>query len=197
MLAGQVRREQLSNRTVLDLCTGSGMVAVAAALNRASAVTALDVSRRALLSARLNALVNGVRVETVRGDLLDAVDGRRFDLIATNPPYVPGPAGELPTRGLERAWEAGPDGRAFLDRICAAAPAHLEPGGAILLVHSTICGENETLAALRSGGLQAEVVFRHVGELGPRLRERSDWLQARGLLSDGTDEVIIVRGQRA
>jgi len=196
MLADRLRREPLRGRSVLDLCTGSGVLAVTAALYGASEVTAVDVSRRSLVSAWLNAAVNGVRVAPRRGDLFDAVGDRRFDVITTNPPYVPSPSTELPRRGPERAWDAGPDGRAFIDRICAAAPEHLRPGGVLLLVQSAICGEEETLAALRRVGLQAQVAVRHMGELGPRMRERLDWLRDQGRAWDGRDEVIVVRAQR-
>jgi release factor glutamine methyltransferase len=195
MLAAQLRLEALHGRAVLDLCTGSGMVAVTAALHGASEVVAVDVSRRALLSARLNAAINGVRVTGWRGDLLDAVDGERFDVIVSNPPYVPSPSSELPRRGRERAWEAGPDGRVFIDRICAAAPAHLLPGGVVLVVQSVICGETQTLEAFRRAGLSAKVVFRHLGGLGPRMRERVAWLRQRGLLPNERDEVIVVRAR--
>lgn len=195
MLAGQLRRENLAGATVLDLCSGSGMLAVLAALSGAREAVAVDVSRRALLSAAVNAALNGVRVQPHRGDLFGAVPGRRFDVIVSNPPYVPTPAEELPDRGLSRAWEAGPDGRVYLDRICAQAREHLNPGGALLLVHSAICGPDETLARLHSGGLEAQVVFRHVGRLGPRMRERADWLRSVGLLDGEQDEVIVIRAQ--
>lgn len=195
MLAGELRRETPAGRSVLDLCTGSGVLAVTAALEGASKVVAVDVSRRAVLSVRLNGAVNGVRVDARRGDLFGAVSGERFDVIVSNPPYVPGPVDQLGRRGLGRAWEGGPDGRAFIDLICATAPTHLNPGGAVLLVQSTICGEAETLERLRRGGLDAEVVFRHVGALGPRMRERSSWLRQSGLLSSGRDEVVVVRGR--
>jgi release factor glutamine methyltransferase len=197
MLADQLRRESLRERSVLDLCTGSGLLAVTAALHGAAEVMAVDVSRRSLLSVRLNAALNGVRVKPRRGDLFEAVGERRFDVITTNPPYVPSPAADLPNRGPARAWEGGPDGRVFIDRICAAAPAHLNRGGVLFLVQSAICGEGQTLTALRAGGLQARVVFRHDGDLGPLMRARWDWLRDRGLAVDRRDEVIVVRAQAA
>jgi release factor glutamine methyltransferase len=182
---------------VLDLCTGSGVIGVAAALRGAS-VTAVDVSRRALLSARINARVNGVRVRTRRGDLLEAVDGERFDLIVANPPYLPAATDDLPANGAERAWDAGRDGRALLDRICATAPAHLRPGGSLLLLHSSLCDTRRTETALRSRGLDVDVVFRHRGPLGPIMRERAGTLWADGLLAPGSleEEIVIVRGRR-
>ncbi len=195
MLAGALRRESLNGAAVLDLCTGSGMLAVLAALHGASDVVAVDVSRRALMSVRLNAALNGVRVDARRGDLFRAVPGRRFDLIVSNPPHVPSPADRLPERGLERAWEAGPDGRVFLNRICAAAAGHLKPGGVLLVVHSAICNAEETLARLRAGGLEAAIVFRHLGRLGPLMRERAAWLRSAGLLQGEQDEVVVVRAK--
>jgi release factor glutamine methyltransferase len=109
---------------------------------------------------------------------------------------VPGELDAVPSSGRARAWEAGPDGRLFLDRICAEASAHLKPGGVVLLVHSVICAEDETLRLLASAGLEASVVQREPGALGPLMRERAAWLRQRGLLSKANqEEVIIVRGQ--
>jgi release factor glutamine methyltransferase len=197
MLADRLAREPIQGRSVLDLCTGSGLVAVAAGVGGAAEVVAVDVSRRSLVSVRLNAALNQVRVQPRRGDLFGPVGGRRFDFIASNPPYVPGPSVELPRRGLSRAWEAGPNGRVFLDRICTGAARHLNPGGVLLLVHSTVCGEDQTLEQLRRSGLQAEVVSRHVGSLGPRMRERADWLRQAGLLTGEQEEMIVIRAQAA
>lgn len=198
MLAGQLRREPLGpGRTVLDLCTGSGLLAITAALSGASSV-AVDVSRRALLSARLNAALNGVRVEALRGDLFEPVSDRRFDVIVSNPPYLPAPDAAPPQRGLARAWDAGRRGRFFLDRICAEVVDYLKPGGVLLLIHSSVCGEQETISALSRGGLRTSVVFRHRGPLGSRLRTRADWLREQGLLlANDQEDVIIVRAQAA
>lgn len=200
MLADQLRRERLGpGMSVLDLGTGSGHLAVVAALAGTSS-TAIDVSRRALLSVRLNARLNGVHVTALRGDLFAPVAGRRFDVIVSNPPYLPHPDEDLPERGLARAIDAGPRGRAFIDRICAQVGEHLVPGGVLLLVHSSVCGEHETLEALSARGLDPEVVYRHRGPLGPILHARVDYLRAQGMLLPGDQEdVIVVRaiGSRA
>lgn len=192
MLADQLRRERLgAGVNVLDLCTGSGHLAIVAALAGASAV-AIDVSRRAVLAARLNAALNRARVTALRGDLFAPVADRRFEVIVSNPPYLPHPGEALPQRGLARAVDAGPRGRAFIDRICGRVAGHLAPGGVLLLVHSSVCGERETVQALSTQGLGTEVVFRHRGALGPRLRARVDWLRAQGMLLAGDEEEIIV-----
>lgn len=199
MLARSIDEQRLGERAaVLDLCTGSGVLAIRAALNGAGRVVAVDISRRAVLAVRLNARLNGVRIDAVRGDLFDAVGGQRFDLIVSNPPYLPGPLTHLPGRGLSRAWEAGPRGRAFLDRICARAASHLRPGGRVLLVHSSLCSSAETVRQLAATGLQAEVVARHSGPLGPILSARAGWLREQGLLGAGrSEEIVIISGTRA
>jgi release factor glutamine methyltransferase len=198
MLAGHLRRELHGpGKTVLDLCTGSGVLAVSAALAGASQVTAVDVSRRAIAAVRLNSALNGVRVDALRGDLFTPLGGRGFDLIVSNPPYLPSPDEGLPAAGLARAWEAGSSGRAFIDRICVEAARHLHEGGVLLLVQSSVCGEQATLELLRGHGLSAAVADRRRGPLGPLLRERAPWLRRQGLLLDGDDEeILVVRAQR-
>jgi len=196
MLVEALRREQLAGARVLDVCTGSGLLAITAALEGAHA-TAVDVSRLATLCSALNARVNGTRVRALRGDLFDPVRGERFHAIVANPPYLPSADDELPTRGQRRAWDAGRDGRAILDRLCADAPAHLEPGGTLLLVHSSLADTGATVRTLVGAGLRTEVVARHRGALGPLLRARARQLEARGLLAAGEreEDVVIVRAE--
>jgi len=198
MLA-KVLREEIGGRrvSVLDLCTGTGALALVAAEEGAS-VTAIDISRRAVLNVRLNALLNGVRVRPARGDLFAAVAREQFDVIVTNPPYVPAPDERLPERGLERAWQAGLDGRVLIDRICASVAAHLRPGGAVLIVQSTINGEEATRSLLEDAGLEADVACREQGEFGPLMTRMAPELEERGLIAVGerTEEVVVVRGRK-
>ena len=198
MLADALRRELHGGRKrVLDLCTGTGVLAITAAQEGAAA-TAIDLSRRAIACVRVNALLNGVRVEPLHGDLFEPVAGRLFDVIVTNPPYVPGASQELPERGIERAWYAGLDGRVLVDRICDEAGAHLAPGGVVLIVHSSVNGEEETLRRLEATGLDASVAARHRGALGPLLSAQAEQLEQRGLLTAGQreEDVVIIRAQR-
>jgi release factor glutamine methyltransferase len=200
LLADALDRERLEpGARVLDLCSGSGALAVRAALGGPRVVTAVDVSRRAVLTIRANALLNRVRVRALRGDLFSAVAGERFDAIVSNPPYVPAPTDRLPTRGRARAWDAGRDGRALLDRICDRVRAHLRPGGMLLLVHSSVLGVEHTVDALRARGLAVDVPVRERGPLGPLMNGRRTHLEATGLLRPGQDEedVVVVRARNA
>ena len=123
---------------VLDLCTGSGCIGLSlASLAPHAAVTLADASREALEIARRNMHALGVKAELRHGDLFAAVGRERFDLIVSNPPYIP--RGDL--AGLQRevqyeprlALDGGPDGLEFYRRIADGAGNHLNPGGAIYL----------------------------------------------------------------
>ena len=106
LLADALDAEDLPARArVLDLCSGSGALALRAA--RRADTTAVDVSRRAVATIRLNAALNGVKVRALRGDLFDAVRGERFDAIVSNPPYVPAPTDDctIPAAGGYRGTE--------------------------------------------------------------------------------------------
>jgi release factor glutamine methyltransferase len=198
MLAAHLRAEMTRlppAPNLLDVCTGSGAIAIAGAQAGAGAVTAVDVSRRAVLTVRINARLNGVRVRALRGDLFAPVAGERFDAIVSNPPYLPSEDDELPRHGPQRAWEGGTDGRLLLDRICAEAPAHLNPGGFLLLVHSSVCGLEPTVQRLEGAGLAVEVLERRRGALGPLVSARAPLLEARGILAPGEreEDMLVVK----
>ncbi|MEU0134031.1 HemK2/MTQ2 family protein methyltransferase [Streptomyces sp. NPDC006296] len=198
LLMAALNREGIGSGTeVLDVGTGSGALALHAALLGAR-VTAVDVARRAVATARLNALLHRRRITVQRGDLLSAVPERSYDLVVCNPPYVPSPLDRLPGHGAARAWDAGRDGRAVLDRVCEAAPAALRPGGRLLLVHSGLCDGEATVRRLSDAGLRARVSDRALVPLGPVLRSRLRWLRDAGLMgaADTAEELVVIRAER-
>ncbi len=124
--------------TILDIGTGSGAIAVSLACQLPqAAVTAVDVSPEALAVARSNAESCSVDVEFLESDVYEALSGRRFQCIVSNPPYIP--SSEMANLQPEvqhepsLALDGGPDGLAVYRRIAAQAAAHLEPGGSLLL----------------------------------------------------------------
>lgn len=181
---------------VLDVGTGTGALAVAAAA-RGGVVTAIDVSRLALASTFVNGMLRGRRIRVRRGDLFAPVHGHQFDLIVSNPPYVPEPPVLLNT-SPSPAWDAGPGGRAVLDRLCRQSPRMLRPGGVLLMVQSSVAGVGRTCGLLRSSGLRPEVLARSRGGFGPVMRERAPWLEERGLIEAGAreEDLVVVRGVR-
>ena len=92
---------------VADLCTGSGVVAIAAARQGASSVTAFDICRRAVRCARANALAAGVGAEVHLGSWARAVEFGPFDLVVCNPPYVPHASGEADLMPVKQGSRSG------------------------------------------------------------------------------------------
>jgi len=197
-LLTEVLRDRVRGRHVLDVGAGTGALAIAAAQAGAASVTAVDLSRRSAAAAWLNSRLHRVPVTVRCGDLFTPVRGRRFDVVVANPPYVPA-AGPNPARyRIARCWDAGHDGRLLLDRLCSGLPDVLTDDGCALVVHSEVCGERATIAAMNAVGLDARVVARAVLPFGPVMRARAALLEARGLISPGqrAEEIVVVAGRR-
>jgi len=125
---------------VLDLCTGSGCLAILAALRFPEAdVDAVDLSEDALAVARRNVEDYGLgsRVRLVHSDLMAALEGRRYDAILSNPPYVNAASMKRLPEEYRRepgmALASGSDGLDHTRAILAQAPDHLEPGGLLMV----------------------------------------------------------------
>ncbi|MHB8872837.1 MAG: peptide chain release factor N(5)-glutamine methyltransferase [Myxococcaceae bacterium] len=146
---------------VLDLCTGSGCIAVTLAAERPKAsVWATDLSPEACEVARANAeaLDSGPRVTILQGDLFAPVpQGARFDAIVSNPPYIkseslPGLSREV-RKEPRLALDGGADGLTLLRRICLGAREWLKPGGLLALEISEGQG-GEVRALLTEAGYE-------------------------------------------
>ncbi len=126
-----------------------------------------------------------------------------FDLVLSNPPYVPTPPDGVgdslpPQAGPSWAWNAGSDGRLVLDPLCKAASKLLCKGGSMLLVQSAFADVGRTLDALRAGGLAADVVASQWIPFGPVLSARAKWLEDTGRIRRGCreEELVVVRGDK-
>ncbi|MGC7095238.1 methyltransferase [Amycolatopsis lurida] len=198
LLASVLRRTRLpAGARILDVCTGTGALALTAARLGDHDVTAIDVSRRAVLSARLNAFRLGLPVAVHRRSFVDSFEAGAFDLVLANPPYVPATTTATPA-GRARCWDAGADGRALLDPLCALAPRLLRPSGTLLLVQSDVSGVPETLELLRSAGLSADEVARHRNPFGPVMHARAAFLERAGLIRAGRrhEDLVVIRAER-
>jgi release factor glutamine methyltransferase len=173
--------------SVADLCTGSGVVALAAAAAGAYSVSAFDRSPAAVECARTQALATGADIEVFEGAWTRAVANGPYDLVLCNPPYVPAPpdlpSSEVPAPAL--AVNGGRDGRQVLDPVCAAAPALLRRHGTMLIVQSELADIPRTVNTLTANGLRSSVVAQKRIPFGPVLHSRARWLEETGLLPVG------------
>lgn len=128
---------------VLDMCTGSGAIAIAVAGRTGASVTAADISADALAVAKANAEAAGVSVTFVQSDLFEAVEGT-YDVIIANPPYIrTEDMATLPPcvqKEPRLALDGGADGLDFYRRIAASAP--LAAGGVLVLEIGADQGES-------------------------------------------------------
>jgi release factor glutamine methyltransferase len=176
---------------VLELCAGSGALALTAAHQGAARVVAVDRSARAVLSIRAGARLNGLPVDARHGDLLGALGpDERFDVVLANPPYLPVAPDAQRT---DDRWDAGADGRAVLDRIIDGAHRRLRPGGRLSLVQSELAGVEATERRLAAAGLRVTARVEHRGPLGPIAAARREHLVRYGVLApDAEHELLVV-----
>jgi release factor glutamine methyltransferase len=175
--AAFVSRLDLPGKHVVDIGTGTGILALAAARSGAASVLAIDINPRAAHAAAENARASGLdmQVKSVCCDLLSSVkSGAHFDVILSNPPFFAGEPRDL----ADRAWHAGP-GYRDIALLFDQARAHLAPGGSMYVVLSshadlglfdlmiTRAGLEARLAAQRSIVIETMKIY----ELRPR---RSD-----------------------
>ncbi len=150
----------------LDIGTGSGCIAVTLLLERPlMRMTATDINPRALEVALENARIHGVedRLDILEGDLFTPVRGREFDLIVSNPPYIPSRMwddlpeevrreGELALLGGEKGWE-------FYERMADRVKDHLKEGGLLALEIGHDQGE-VVKTLLTEGGFKEVMIYR-------------------------------------
>jgi ribosomal protein L3 glutamine methyltransferase len=136
---GSLIGDPASIRSVLDLCTGSGCLAILASRNFPNAaIDAVDISKDAIEVATRNVGDYGLqdRLKLYRGDLFKPLGGKRYDLIISNPPYVDAEGmADLPRECRAEpklAFDGGADGTDIVRRILDEAAAHLTPQGGLL-----------------------------------------------------------------
>ncbi|HZW82648.1 MAG TPA: peptide chain release factor N(5)-glutamine methyltransferase [Candidatus Deferrimicrobium sp.] len=169
---------------ILDLCTGSGAIAVSLAYYLPKAeVWAVDISPAALQVAKLNAEKHLVNISFLQGDLAQPVAGQRFNLVTANPPYIP--AAEITKLSPEvggaepkLALDGGTDGLDFYRRLARELPAVLQAGGRVMLEIGWNQGQQVEEILLQAGFSEVRVLQ----DLGGRDRVvAADWTFQGGI----------------
>ncbi len=149
------------NSSVLDLCTGSGAIAISIKKESGATVIATDISVDAIDLAKENAELNGAEIEFLVGDLFESVPERKFDVILSNPPYIKTEdmaslQKEVKDFEPHLALDGGQDGLDFYRRIANSAKNHLNPNG-VLMMECGI-GEADDIADLLKGDFSVEII---------------------------------------
>lgn len=145
---------------VLEIGTGTGLVAVTAA-QRSRKVTATDINEDAVRCALKNTIANRTyNVELKTGDLFEPVEDEKFDLILFNTPYLPTEEDEKFDEKINAAWDGGADGRETIDRFIDELKGHLNDGGRVQLVQSSLSDNEKTIRKLEEMGFDASITAR-------------------------------------
>lgn len=149
-------------KKVLDICTGSGAIALAIKANSSATVTASDISDKAIIKAKENAERNGLEVEFIISDLFEAFKGRKFDVITANPPYIKSsdiPSLQAEVRDYEPmlALDGGSEGMDIIGRIIDQAGNYLSDDG-VLLMEVGIGQSERSVELLQEKGYRTEII---------------------------------------
>ena len=144
-------------QSVLEIGTGSGIVAMYAS-RLTDDITVTDINFDACELARKNFAENGIEnIEILWGNLFEVVENRKFDVILFNTPYLPTEEGEVIEDNLNYAFDGGLNGRKVIDLFLNEVKNHLNDGGIVQLIQSSLSDNDETLNKLDELGFIAEI----------------------------------------
>ena len=144
-------------QSVLEIGTGSGIVAMYAS-KLTDKITVTDINFDACQLAEKNFRDNGIEnIEILFGNLFEPVKDRKFDVILFNTPYLPTEDGEVLEDTINYAFDGGLNGRKVIDVFLNEVGNHLNDGGIVQLIQSSLSGNEETLDMLDKLGFIAEI----------------------------------------
>ena len=146
-----------SNQSVLEIGTGSGIVALYAS-RLTDNITVTDINFDACELARKNFKDNNIEnIEILFGNLFEPVENRKFDVILFNTPYLPTEEGEVIDDTINYAFDGGLNGRKVIDVFLNEVGNHLNDGGIVQMIQSSLSGNEETLDKFDELGFIAEI----------------------------------------
>jgi len=172
MLIEIIKKLNLKGKKVLEVCCGSGILGIVAAKNGAI-VTAVDINPDAVKTTQENAKNNYVILSTLVSDLFQKIK-EKFDLIVFNPPYLPDEmdleivakirkdkgTNHLEETNILRQWSGGKTGRELVEKFVKDAKKYLKDKGKIIMVISSLTGENEVLELIKRNNLFPTILER-------------------------------------
>ena len=144
-------------QSVLEIGTGSGIVAMYAS-RLTDKITVTDINFDACELARKNFEENNIEnIEILFGNLFEPVKNRKFDVILFNTPYLPTEEGEVLDDTINYAFDGGLNGRKVIDMFLNEVPNHLNDGGIVQMIQSSLSSNEETLDKFDEMGFIAEI----------------------------------------
>ena len=144
-------------QSVLEIGTGSGIIAMYAS-RLTDRITVTDINFDACELARKNFEDNGIEnIEILFGNLFETVENRKFDVILFNTPYLPTEEGEVLEDTINYAFDGGLNGRKVIDLFLDEVGNHLNDGGIVQLIQSSLSGNDETMTRLDELGFISEI----------------------------------------
>jgi release factor glutamine methyltransferase len=144
-------------QSVLEIGTGSGIVAMYAS-RLTDRITVTDINFDACMLAEKNFKANNIEdIEILFGNLFEVVKDRKFDVILFNTPYLPTEDDEVLDETINYAFDGGLNGRKDIDLFLNEVGNHLNDGGIVQMIQSSLSGNDETLAKLDELGFIAEI----------------------------------------
>ena len=144
-------------QSVLEIGTGSGIVAMYAS-RLTDNITVTDINFDACELARKNFKANGIEgIEILFGNLFEPVGNRKFDVILFNTPYLPTEDGDVIDDTLNYAFDGGLNGRKVIDMFLDEVRNHLNDGGIVQMIQSSLSGNEETLDRFDAMGFISEI----------------------------------------
>lgn len=142
---------------VLEIGPGTGIISLTAS-KTAKNVTCIDINPKAVNCTKRNVKLNNIQNITVlEGDLFEPVKDKKFDLILFNTPYLPTDELDMADDLLTKAWDGGEDGRDTIDRFLNELKKHLNKGGRVQLVQSSLSDNKKTCRKLKKLGFSVEI----------------------------------------
>ncbi|MDO5831644.1 MAG: class I SAM-dependent methyltransferase [Methanobrevibacter sp.] len=144
-------------QSVLEIGTGSGIVAMYAS-RLTDRITVTDINFDACMLAEKNFKANNIEnIEILFGNLFEVVENRKFDVILFNTPYLPTEDDEVLEDTINYAFDGGLNGRKVIDLFLNEVGNHLNDGGIVQMIQSSLSGNEETLEKFNQLGFIAEI----------------------------------------
>ncbi|MGQ4892416.1 MAG: HemK2/MTQ2 family protein methyltransferase [Candidatus Njordarchaeia archaeon] len=158
LLLDEIKNLDLKNKKVLEIGTGTGIIAITCA-KKGAKVTATDIKLEAIKCTQKNAKLNNVKIETKQGNLFQPVKGEKYDLIIFNPPYLPeNPETDKYLNEKDKQdLIGGKHGNETAIQFIKQLKNHLKPNGQALLIQTSLTNIQETLKQAEKTGLKTQI----------------------------------------